>query len=182
MTESDNIFSARVGDDLVFRKIFDRYYPKVLGFLCSFLQSESDAEDVAQNVFVKLWMRRDDLFGMDGLDLYLFRMTINMAINFSKSRKHYTGMGNIDISETTEIEDVMDTKERLAIISKIVANLPEKRREVFMLSRFCHLTHKEIAAKLNISVKTVENHINFTLKELRKVRCVIAFFLAMVFG
>ena len=91
-------------------------------------------------------------------------------------------MGNIDISETTEIEDVMDTKERLAIISKIVANLPEKRREVFMLSRFRHLTHKEIAAKLNISVKTVENHINLTLKELRKVRCVIAFFLAMVFG
>lgn len=61
MTESDNSFVAVNVDEAAFRKVFDRYYPRMLAFLRSFLQSDDDAEDVAQNVFVKLWMKREVL-------------------------------------------------------------------------------------------------------------------------
>ena len=74
-------------DEAEFRKVFDRYYPRMLAFLRSFLQSDDDAEDVAQNVFVKLWMKREVLLDREYLDIYLFRMTVNFAINFSETAR-----------------------------------------------------------------------------------------------
>ena len=76
MTEADKSFMAVNVDEAEFRKVFDRYYPRMLAFLRSFLQSDDDAEDVAQNVFVKLWMKREVLLDREYLDIYLFRMTM----------------------------------------------------------------------------------------------------------
>lgn len=86
-------------DEAEFRKVFDRYYPRMLAFLRSFLQSDDDAEDVAQNVFVKLWMKREVLLDREYLDIYLFRMTVNSAINFSKVRKRHVGLEDIDLPD-----------------------------------------------------------------------------------
>ena len=61
MIESENSFMSVNVDEAAFRQVFDRYYPRMLAFLRSFLKSDEDAEDVAQNVFVKLWMKRDVL-------------------------------------------------------------------------------------------------------------------------
>lgn len=180
MTESDSIQALQSGDMAAFREVFDRYYPKVLAFLRSFLQSGDDAEDVAQNVFVKLWMKREELLYMDHLDWYLFRMTMNMAINFSKTRKRYSWMDGMDVPSSSDVENRMDSRSRLAAVAKTVSGMPEKRKEVFILSRLHGLSHKEIAAKLKLSPKTVENHINLALKELRKIKATAIFFFAML--
>ena len=176
MTESDNSFVAVNVDEAAFRKVFDRYYPRMLAFLRSFLQSDDDAEDVAQNVFVKLWMKREVLLDREYLDIYLFRMTVNFAINFAKVRKRHVGLEDIDLP------DELDSRKRLDTIFKAVSEMPEKRREVFILSRLHGMSHKEIAEKLNVSAKTVENHINFALRELRKIKYIIVFFISMVFS
>ena len=168
-------------DEAAFRKVFDRYYPRMLAFLRSFLQSDYDAEDVAQNVFVKLWMKREVL-DREYLDIYLFRMTVNSAINFSKVRKRHVGLEDIDLPDELDPGLEFDSRKRLDTIFKAVSEMPEKRREVFILSRLHGMSHKEIAEKLNVSAKTVENHINFALRELRKIKYIIVFFISMVFS
>ena len=157
MTESDNSFVAVNVDEAAFRKVFDRYYPRMLAFLRSFLQSDDDAEDVAQNVFVKLWMKREVLLDREYLDIYLFRMTVNFAINFSKVRKRHVGLEDIDLPDELDPGKEFDSRKRLDTIFKAVSEMPEKRREVFILSRLHGMSHKEIAEKLNVSAKT---HIN----------------------
>lgn len=148
-------------DEAAFRKVFDRYYPRMLAFLRSFLQSDDDAEDVAQNVFVKLWMKREVLLDREYLDIYLFRMTVNFAINFSKVRKRHVGLEDIDLPDELDPGLEFDSRKRLDTIFKAVSEMPEK---------------------LNVSAKTVENHINFALRELRKIKYVIVFFISMVFS
>jgi len=160
-------------DEAEFRKVFDRYYPRMLAFLRSFLQSDDDAEDVAQNVFVKLWMKRDVLLDREYLDIYLFRM---------KVRKRHVGLEDIDLPDELDPGQEFDSRKRLDTIFKAVSEMPEKRREVFILSRLHGMSHKEIAEKLNVSAKTVENHINFALRELRKIKYIIVFFISMVFS
>lgn len=110
MTESDNSFVAVNVDEAEFRKVFDRYYPRMLAFLRSFLQSDDDAEDVAQNVFVKLWMKREVLLDREYLDIYLFRMTVNFAINFSKVRKRHVGLEDIDLPEELDPGQEFDSR------------------------------------------------------------------------
>lgn len=182
MTESENSFMSVNVDEAAFRQVFDRYYPRMLAFLRSFLQSDDDAEDVAQNVFVKLWMKRDVLLDKEYLDVYLFRMTVNFAINFSKVRKRHVGIDDIDFPDELDLGREIDSRGRLDTIFRAVSEMPEKRREVFILSRLHGMSHKEIARELNISAKTVENHINFALRELRKIKYIIVFFISMVFS
>lgn len=80
MTEKDYLKMIAEGDKEAFRVIFDKYYPKVLAFLQSFLQSYDDAEDVAQSVFVRLWFVRHALVDVTRISAYLFRMTTNMVL------------------------------------------------------------------------------------------------------
>ena len=114
--------------------------------------------------------------------MYLFRMTVNCAINFSKVRKRHVGIDDIDFPDELDLGCEIDSRGRLDTIFRAVSEMPEKRREVFILSRLHGMSHKEIARKLNVSSKTVENHINFALRELRKIKYIIVFFISMVFS
>lgn len=80
MTEKDYLKMIAEGDKEAFRVIFGKYYPKVLAFLQSFLQSYDDAEDVAQGVFVRLWFVRHTLVDATRISAYLFRMTTNIVL------------------------------------------------------------------------------------------------------
>mgnify|MGYP004422405317 CR=1 FL=1 len=115
-------------DEAEFRKVFDRYYPRMLAFLRSFLQSDDDAEDVAQNVFVKLWMKRDVLLDREYLDIYLFRMTVNFAINFSKVRKRHVGLEDIDLPDELDPGQELDSRKRLDTIFTAGSERPKRSR------------------------------------------------------
>lgn len=167
------------GDRDAFRVIFDKYYPKVLSFLRSFLQSYDDAEDVAQSVFVRLWIVRHTLVDVKRISAFLFRMTTNMAINWSKSRKTHIDLAFGDLPYQPMTEENLDADLRFARIMCAVNRMPDRRRKVFMLSRVEGLSNSEIAERMNISKKTVENHMNLALKELRKIMALVSFFIAM---
>lgn len=165
------------GDRSAFRAIFDRYYPAVLGFMNSLLQSSDDASDLAQEVFVKLWLMRAALPEISSLRSYIYRMSLNQTINYMKKRRLAAGGEALfaDIPYDPLTEDFIDMKDKEAYIAAVVEKMPEQRRKVFVMSRLENRTNDEIASILNIRKKTVENHLNLALKELRAALPVTVF-------
>ena len=165
------------GDRSAFRQLFDNYYPVVFGFMKSLLQVKEDASDVAQEVFIKLWLMRSALPDITSLRFYLYRMSLNQTINFIKKNKSNVRSILTDIPYDQMVEDAIDMgsaaqglfadQDKEAFIAAVVSRMPEQRRKIFIMSRLEHRTNDEIATLLHIKKKTVENHLNLALKELR---------------
>ena len=153
------------GDRSAFRQLFDNYYPVVFGFMKSLLQVKEDASDVAQEVFIKLWLMRSALPDITSLRFYLYRMSLNQTINFIKKSNVRSILTDIPYDQM--VEDAIDMKDKEAFIAAVVSRMPEQRRKIFIMSRLEHRTNDEIATLLHIKKKTVENHLNLALKELR---------------
>lgn len=165
------------GDEFAFRKIFSFYYPKVLTFLRELIDNAQEVEDLSQNVFVKIWLMRTTLPEIKSFGAYMYRMARNAALDYC--RRHKVNMPlseSYDDSYVSEVDEEFFAREAQAQMERRLASLPEKRREVFRLSRTEGLSNEEISEKLGISKKTVENHINHVLKDLRKITSCIAIF------
>lgn len=165
-----------------FEEIFIQYFPKVKSFATILLKSKQEGEDVAQDIFVKLW-EEPDLWEGDLAKNYLYTMVKNNVINRIKRKNiesNYISV-QIDLNGPEELgvfEDPLNElyQSELHLLFKIMLEqMPGKRREVFEMSRFQHLSNKEIADKMNLSVRTVEQHIYLALKELKKLLLIAIF-------
>jgi RNA polymerase sigma-70 factor (ECF subfamily) len=126
-----------------------------------------EAEDIVQECMVKLWDRRQDLSKKDNLSLYFRKMVRNRSIDYLRRRIPLDHTA--EVMHITEIQtDQLEYAELSGSIDDLIDSLPEKCRQIFVLSRFEQMTYKEISEKLNISAKTVENQISRALKTLRK--------------
>ncbi len=163
------------GDPGAFRALFDAYYPQVFGFMGGILQSEDDAADLAQEVFLKLWLMRAALPDISSLGSYLYRMSLNQAINYIKKKRIVPEELLSDLPYDQMVEDRIDLKGKELLIAAAVERMPEQRRKVFVMSRLEHFSNEEIATILGIRKKTVENHLNLALKDLRTALPAIAF-------
>lgn len=164
--------------EMEFQRFFTLNFPKVKNFAQMLLKSESDAEDVAQDIFCKLWLQPEIWLDNDReLDDYLFIMTRNLILNIFKHQQIESEYQEDVIERTllyelTEKEEILENvyyKEMLMIIQLTLEKMPDRRRLIFELSRFKGLSHKEIAEKLNVSIRTIEHHIYLALIELKKL-------------
>lgn len=172
-TEQQWLADLRTGDERALRRIFDRHYPLLLGDIYRIVPDEDSCQDLAQEVFVELWRKRSELDIHTSLRAYLRRAAVNRALNFIKTNRrfvfeepeqseHSTDHSAGDILLKAEQEKLEDA------LHLAIGALPEKCRVVFSLSRFEQLSHREIAEKLGISVKTIENQITKAMKILRE--------------
>ncbi|MDP3432496.1 MAG: RNA polymerase sigma-70 factor [Bacteroidota bacterium] len=158
----------RNGDEVAFNKAFDLYYSRLCFFADKILRDFDLSRSIAQQVFVDLWIKRDKLM-VTSLQSYLYHSVQNSALDVLKRKKVESRyLATLDKSETEEMKDLMEEAELADRINKAIQKLPEKCREIFVLCRFEELKYAEIAALLNISVKTVEMQISIALKKLRK--------------
>lgn len=182
MTESrDDILLAQE-----FEKIFTGYYSAVKYFAFMLLKSEADAEDITQDVFTKLWTQPQIWSDRDSTEIsnYIFAMTKHITINFIK-HKRIVEEYQERVIEKSLIEELFKTdntlepiyyKEAELLVRLVLSRLPERRREIFVLSRLRNMSNQEIAEKLNISVRTVEHQIYRTMLELKKIIFIAFFF------
>lgn len=171
MSEKELISSLKAGDEGAFTALYKLYWPKVHNFSRLYLSSQSEVEEVVQEVFVKLWEARIFLKEDESFKGFLFIITRNIIFNqFRKSFNEDAYKMTVLNSANAEygIEDEMDAADLQAYIQKLVNELSPRQQEVFRMSREEHLSYKEIAMRLCISEKTVERHINEALKFLRK--------------
>lgn len=129
------------------------------------------AENIAQDLFVNIWIDKEKLLNINSPDSYLFICTRNAAIQHLKKKKITDGF---NISEVYGIgenytEEEVFLEELQTIISEEIEKMPPQRHQVFVMSRFQGKSTKQIALELNISPRTVEKHLSAALKTLRKI-------------
>ena len=156
-----------------FEQFFILTFPKVKAFAWKILHSEEDAEDIAQDIFVKLWDNPEIWENKETWDSYIYTMARNQIYNFLKHQSvelNYQEKLSQENSPSYEFDmyDKLYAKELQLLIKLTLDNMPEQRRKVFSMSR-------QIADNLQLSVRTVERHIYLALQELKKV-ILIAFF------
>ena len=180
----DKLDKLSLGNEEIFHDIFTEFYPKVKSFARGFLKDADEAEDIAQTVFINLWLHRERLATVADLDAYLYVSTRNRVLNVIASAK----APHLSLDETEyrmagadNPQDDLAAHDQRLLIDLIVANMPKQRQTVFRMSRVEGLPNEEIARRLGIRQKTVENHLNLALREIRK-GIVLAYLLLTAWG
>jgi RNA polymerase sigma-70 factor (ECF subfamily) len=157
-----------------FEAFFIENYPKVKTFARHLLMREQDAEDIAQDIFLKIADRPAIWRDPEQSGKYLFTMTKNYIFNVIKhrniERKHEVRAKiENNIAEEFELTDGLHAHEIELLLQHAIEQLPPQRKEVFLLSRIEGLSHAAIAEKTHLSVRTVERHLYLALKDLKKM-------------
>jgi RNA polymerase sigma-70 factor (ECF subfamily) len=155
------------GNEAAFRKVYEDYYARLCFYAGKFLHDSEQARSVVQEVFVALWVKKENLNVNYSIKAYLFNSVRNACIDYLRKEKSYHGALAELTQEDTVSSDHMEVAELNARINSAIQSLPEKCREIFVLCRFEELKYAEIAEKLGISVKTVEMQMGIALKKLR---------------
>jgi RNA polymerase sigma-70 factor (family 1) len=155
-------------------KTFERYYKEhyksFFLIACKYLEDSNLAEEVVNDVFMKIWEDGNNISVEVSLKSYIYRAVINRSINLlQKIKKEQQLQEELPFVFDQSYEMMKIEENELAImLYAAIDNLPQQCRKVFELSRFEHLKQQEIADQLGISIKTVKNHITHALKELNK--------------
>jgi len=169
-TDKEIVDEFKEGMTSAFDKLYEAYCHKVYSFALSILKSKEDAEEVVQNTFYKVWEKRKIIDSNHSFRSFLFTIAYHIAIDLLRERlkeRHYkekilnVATSSYNLEESIEFADLLDN------VQKIVTELPDRKSEIYHLSRVNHLSYNEIADKLNISVKTVENSINYSMNFIK---------------
>ncbi|WP_276133429.1 RNA polymerase sigma-70 factor [Polluticoccus soli] len=178
--ESAGIQLIDVGSEVIFERTFKSHFKALHAYACTILRSEAMAEEAVQNVFYKLWEKKDQINIKESLSAYLYRAVYHECLNMMKhskvkdAYKAHTTYLHTDIEKANERTSLKELETKLADALK---DLPEQCRTIFQMSRFEELKYREIAEQLGLSVKTVENQMG---KALRILREKLADFLPMI--
>ncbi|WP_291914225.1 RNA polymerase sigma-70 factor [Chitinophaga sp. CB10] len=169
---------------LTFEQLFKSHYKGLHAYAYTILKDDIMAEEMVQNVFCKLWEKSGDIKIRESVSGYLYRAVYHESINYLRHEKvkanhvAYARYQQASPSHTNAASGKVQLRELQEKLQAALLELPEKCRTVFQMSRFEELKYQEIADKLNISVKTVENQMG---KALRILRHNLVDFLPLVF-
>ncbi len=170
-TEQEKIEGLRKGNVNDFEDLFNKYANRIYSFGIKYLKSKEDAEELVQNVFLKIWEKKDHLKTEGSFQSFLFNIAYHNICNTFRKRLNQR-IYLEHLSEDTFIDkpadDNIDYKNTLEQVEQLVSKLPENQRLAFQKSKNEGLSSKEIAKELNISSGTVDNYISSTLKYLSK--------------
>ena len=167
--KEENIWrSIQQKDEEAFERYYKEHYKRFFLMSCKYLKDPAEAEEIVNDVFLKLWEDGDKMSIESSLKSYIYKAVINRSINvLNKSKReliHHVDL-NFLPEESYELRQIEENELTVKIYAAI-DQLPDQCRRVFEMSRFEELKQQEIADKLGISIKTVKNHITIALKQL----------------
>jgi RNA polymerase sigma-70 factor (ECF subfamily) len=183
-TDRELVALLNVGSPVAFNILLDRYSPRVYRFAMSYLKNRQDAEEIVQEVFLKIWKIKEELSPEKSLDSFLFTIAKNGILNTirkARSQQAYLNYAVLYPEKKVLVDDELDFRELEKACKMAVDRLSPKRKEIYRLSREKFLSNAEIAAHLGISVKTVENQMTSALSEIRRTLRSLGFSFLFIF-
>lgn len=165
------IEGLRSGRESAYRQLFDQYYQKLVVFAYKYLDDLESARDIVQEFYLYLYESRQSISIQTSLKSYLYSAVKNRCLNQVKHEQVKEKHRNMRRSEANvsdpDLEEIMDAVELEARVYEIVSKLPEKCRQIYIMSRVDGKRNREIADELNLSIRTVETQISKALKSLK---------------
>jgi len=172
LRDSEITGRIRQGDIREFETLFRSSYASLVRYAGTLIKDQDTAEEIVQDLFVRLWQEREKINIESSLNGYLFRSVHNRCLHHFEHMKvverHAQEMAFESELNTEDPAEALQYKELQAKIAAVIERLPERCGKIFCLNRFEGLKYSEIAEKLSISVKTVEANMGKALKEFRK--------------
>lgn len=167
----ETIDALQKGEPKAFEKVFIAYFNKIKVFIAGYIKSDVDAEELAEELFVNLWINHELIDVTKSFNSYMHTIARNAAFNFLRHKfVQQSYVNNPNKSESGySAEDELIAKETSLLINMAVDKMPEQRKKIYQLSRNQGLKNEEIAIQLNTSKRNVESQLSLALKELRKV-------------
>jgi len=183
ITEKNLIRELKNGSSRAFDKIYQMYSKRLYAYSVQFTKSSEEAEEIIQDVFVKLWQNRANIRQEETLRSLLFIMAKHHLINAYHSKVNHPVyeeyVNHLDVLMVDNAHYQIEYDEFVLKFSKELKKLPPTQQKVITLSRFEQLTNKEVAEKLMISEQTVKNQLSIGLKALREKLVVLLIFLSL---
>ena len=163
-----------------FSEIYGLYYPKLLRFSRTYLLRQEESENIVQDLFLYLWEHQEVIPTLHNINAYLFTLIRNRCIDYlRKEMNHEDKKGDLSEVDNKEIQlklyslemfdsDRLSDADIEVLLQQAIDRLPERCREVFIMSRLQNLRYKEISEKLGISTHTVENQIAIAIRKLKE--------------
>lgn len=151
--------------------IYRLFYQELCIYAAKMIKNTEDAEDLVQDAVIKLWKKRDSLDVTLKLKAYLYRSVYNHAIDYIKARQKDLSVRENMLLQAALINNTLEDEGRTELLyemNRIINNIPEKTKKVFIMSRDEGFSYKEIAERLNITTKGVEYHMTKAFKILEK--------------
>lgn len=170
--DEDLLLRVKNGDEVAFELVFYRYKGKLYDFIRRSLPADQDAESMVQEIFTKFWINRQQLDPAKSLNAFLYTVARNEIYGQLRKvlvRRKYLEELSFSASNSGQTtEQQLEYDELIRFVSQLVKTMPEKRREIYELSRNEGLSYKEIAQQLGISENTVDSQIRKALDYLRE--------------
>ena len=155
-----------------FEKLFREYFKPLAAYAKKYLNDIDLSKEIVHEAFLKLWEKRNEVDTNRSVKSYLYTSVYNRSLNYIRDNKKFDKTGGktelLERGENWDQSNYMIAAEIEAKIAQTLDALPEKCRQIFIMSRYEELKYKEIAEKLDISIKTVETQMSKALKVLRK--------------
>lgn len=163
-------------DSKAFEAFFLHYYPQVKNFINRLIQNDEDAEDLSQDIFTNLWQNRESLSEVENLNAYLYHIAKNTVYRYIKRNllfKNYQEKQSVNDSllqlTSNQTEEELRVHEVELLVALAVSKMPPQRQKIYKMSREKGMNNEQIALELNISKRTVENHLTQALADIRKL-------------
>lgn len=170
--DTEALLQMADGNIVAYRFLFDHHFADLCNFLLIYLHSKDLSEEIALEIFIYIWERRETLQIKTTFKSFLFASAKNKAIShYRKEHKIvFTSLeaGGSLIHEVSGAQQFMENNELRELIEAAINRLPEKSKQIYQLAWEEKLSHKEIAEQLGITPKTVENHVGIALRKLRE--------------
>jgi RNA polymerase sigma-70 factor (ECF subfamily) len=161
----------RLGDLNSYKAVFDQMYHPICLNINSIIYDFESSRDISQELFIKLWNKREELPIFSDFKSYIYRVSKNRALNYLESKQVQEAYNSYLKNQTEESYDYLkdqDVKELSDTIESCIQNLPERTRTIFKLNKAELVKQKKIANILGVSLKTVEAHIASAKSEIKK--------------
>lgn len=169
--ENELLQQLRLGSDLAFEKIYKQYSTRLYGNLLKLVKSDAEAQEILQDVFLKIWKNRQGINIEKSFHSYLFKIAENNVYDFfrkaARDKKREAHLIAVAATGYVHFEETFLSKENTAILEKAIESLPPQRQQIFRLCKLEDKSYKEVSELLGISVSTISDHIVKATKTIR---------------